>query len=70
MPKIRILRDLPAEVGGLNRAMNMKDKLPNLSDAEAMALMRDNGNLIKRPFLITSDAGRVGFKQDEWDELF
>ena len=34
--------------------------------AEAFALLNGNGNLVKRPFLLTGDTGLVGFKEDLW----
>lgn len=48
------------------RALNMKDKLPEMSDAEAIKLLASNGNLVKRPFILAKDWGTVGFKEDEW----
>ena len=44
------------------RSLNLKEKLPTLSDNEALALLASNGNLIKRPFLVTNGATAVGFK--------
>ena len=51
------------------KAKNMKDVLPTLSDAQAIDVLSENGNLVKRPFLIGKDFGTVGFKEDVWDEL-
>jgi len=45
----------------------MKDRLPDLTDEEAIALLSENGNLIKRPFVLSGDQGVIGFKVDEWD---
>ena len=47
----------------------MKDRLPKLSEPEALALLAQNGNLVKRPFLLTKTSGTTGFKQDEWERL-
>ncbi len=52
------------------KALNMKDKLPKLSVDEALALLSQNGNLVKRPFALTDKTGLVGFKPEEWDKLF
>jgi len=52
------------------RKMGLKDKLPNLSTNEALALLNSNGNLIKRPFLIGKELSLVGFKEAEWTETF
>lgn len=50
------------------RDAGLKDRLPNLSEDEAFALLQENGNLVKRPFLLGDDVARVGFKEAEWDE--
>ena len=48
------------------RALNMKEKLPGLSEEEALKLLSENGNLVKRPFVITENTGLVGFKEEDW----
>ena len=48
--------------------MNLKERLPKLSAAEAIALLAKNGNLVKRPFLLTEKTGLVGFKESDWKE--
>lgn len=53
--------------GGDYKSMNMKDRLPDLTDEEAVALLSENGNLIKRPFVFSGDQCVIGFKVDEWD---
>ena len=52
------------------KVMNMKERLPKLSVDEALGLLEKNGNLVKRPFVISKGIGTVGFKQDEWERLF
>ena len=52
------------------RAMNLKDKLPTLKDSEALKLLSNNGNLIKRPFAIRGKEGAVGFSEAAWGDLF
>ena len=53
--------------GGDYKTMNMKDRLPDLSDEEAISLLSEHGNLVKRPFVLCGDKGLVGFKEAEWD---
>ncbi|AHF93818.1 ArsC family transcriptional regulator [Opitutaceae bacterium TAV5] len=49
------------------RAQNLAARLPDLTEAEAFDLLRGNGNLVKRPFVLASDGtGLVGFKPDAW----
>lgn len=50
------------------RAMKLKDKLPTLSKAEAFKLLRGNGNLVKRPFLLSTHFNTVGYKEPLWSE--
>lgn len=53
------------------KSMGMKDRLPTMTEAEALELLSQHGNLVKRPFLLTSDGrGLVGFKEPEWEEMF
>lgn len=48
------------------REMGMKDKLPHMSREEALKLLSSNGNLVKRPFLLTETFKAVGFKEADW----
>ncbi len=51
------------------REMKLGEKLPTMSESEALTLLSKNGKLVKRPFLLGSDVGLVGFKEDEWKKL-
>ena len=55
--------------GMLYRELQLKDKLPNMSEEEMFDLLASDGMLVKRPLLITDDAVLVGFKQAEWEVL-
>ncbi|MBC8039030.1 MAG: Spx/MgsR family RNA polymerase-binding regulatory protein [Opitutaceae bacterium] len=51
------------------RAQKIGEKLPELSEAEALALLAGNGNLVKRPFALGAGAnvaGLVGFDETVW----
>lgn len=48
------------------RALGMKDKLPTMSEDDAIKLLSQNGNLVKRPFVIGNDVALTGFKQEIW----
>lgn len=56
--------------GGDYKALNLKEKLLKMSQAEALELLGRNGNLVKRPFVVSGDSGTVGFKEDVWREMF
>jgi Spx/MgsR family transcriptional regulator len=64
------LRKLFNTSGGDYKEMGMKDKLPTLSQSEAIDLLATHGNLVKRPFVVGEDFGLVGFKPEEWDARF
>lgn len=51
------------------KELNLKEKLPNMSDIEKIELLASNGMLIKRPLLINDKVILVGFKEKEWEEL-
>ena len=78
-PTVKELRAMLAHVGDLRRlfntsgqdykALNLKERLPKISAEEALALLTGNGNLVKRPFVLTAKAGVTGFKPEEWEHL-
>lgn len=54
--------------GLLYKEMQVKEKLQELSIHEAFALLNQHGMLVKRPFLLASDFGLLGFKETEWSQ--
>ena len=52
--------------GMLYREMELKNKLPNMTDDEKIDLLSSNGMLVKRPILVLDDAVLVGFKEQDW----
>ena len=48
----------------------MKDILPTLTEADALKLLSENGNLVKRPLLVSAKRAINGFKEAEWAEFF
>ncbi|MFI3168393.1 MAG: arsenate reductase family protein [Faecalibacterium sp.] len=55
--------------GLVYKALELKDKLPTMSEAEQYALLATDGMLVKRPILITDKGVCPGFKAAVWDEL-
>jgi arsenate reductase len=55
--------------GQVYREMKLGEKLPSMTEAQALKLLAANGKLIKRPFLLASKGGAVGFKEAEWKKL-
>jgi len=79
-PTVAELRAMLAHVGGdlrrlFNtsgqdyRALDLKSRLPKLSEDEALELLASNGNLVKRPFVLTPKSGVVGFREEEWAQF-
>ena len=55
--------------GLLYKSMNLKDKLPEMSDEEKLRLLATDGMLVKRPLLVCENTVLVGFKEKEWEWL-
>lgn len=51
------------------RAQNLATKLPTLDVDEALALLAANGRLVKRPFVLGTDFGLVGFDAAKWNAV-
>ena len=51
------------------KALQLKDKLPTMTEEEMFALLATDGMLVKRPMLITDDKVLVGFKEADWAAL-
>ena len=49
--------------------LNLKDKLPNMTEQEQLDLLATDGMLVKRPLLIGTDFVVVGFKEQEWSTV-
>ncbi len=49
------------------RAQSIKDKLPDMTQDEQLALLATDGMLVRRPILVGGAVTLVGFKQSEWD---
>lgn len=52
--------------GLLYKELQLKDKLPAMTEDEQLALLATNGLLVKRPILVGEDFVLVGFKEAEW----
>ena len=54
--------------GLLYKSMELKDRLPTMSEEEQLKLLATDGMLVKRPLVIGEDFVLVGFKESEWSE--
>jgi arsenate reductase len=53
--------------GLLYKELQLKDKLPHMTEGEMIDLLATNGMLVKRPILVGEGFVLVGFKESEWE---
>ena len=51
------------------KEMQLKDRIPNMSEDEQIELLASDGMLVKRPILVQNEKVLVGFKEKEWQEI-
>ena len=54
--------------GMLYKQINLKDKLPEMSEDEQLKLLATDGMLVKRPLVVGEDFVLTGFREKEWEE--
>ena len=54
--------------GMLYKQMQLKDKLPTMTEDEQIKLLATDGMLVKRPFVVGDGFVLTGFKEKEWEE--
>lgn len=54
--------------GLIYKEMQLKDKIPQMSEDEQLQLLATNGMLVKRPLVIGEGYVLTGFKEKEWEE--
>ena len=55
--------------GLLYKAMQLKEKLPSMTQEEQLRLLATDGMLVKRPIVVDDAHIFVGFKAQEWEQL-
>lgn len=55
--------------GLLYKSMNLKEKLPAMSEEEQLRLLATDGMLVKRPIVVKDGIILTGFKETEWEKL-
>lgn len=55
--------------GLVYKEMQLKDKLPRLSEDEQLCLLASDGKLIKRPLLVGENLVLTGFRPEAWEEV-
>ena len=54
--------------GLLYKSLDLKNKLPEMTEEEMLSLLSTDGMLVKRPIVVGEDFVLVGFKEDEWSK--
>ena len=62
------LKKLFNTCGLLYKSLDLKNKLPTMSETDMLSLLSSDGMLVKRPILVGDDFVLVGFKESEWKE--
>ena len=55
--------------GLLYKSLDLKNKLPTMSEDEMLNLLASDGMLVKRPLVIGDSFVIVGFKEDEYGKI-
>lgn len=55
--------------GRLYKEMNLKDRIPSMSEEEALKLLATDGMLVKRPVAVSENHVFFGFKEDNYNEF-
>ena len=54
--------------GMLYKQMDLKEKLPQMTEDEQLKLLATNGMLVKLPLVVGEDFVLTGFREKEWEE--
>jgi arsenate reductase len=52
--------------GLLYKSLNLKEKLPTMTEEENLKLLETDGMLVKRPLVVGENFVLIGFKENEW----
>ncbi len=55
--------------GLLYKSLNLKEKLPAMTEEEQLRLLATDGMLVKRPLMVDGDVVLTGFKAEQWERL-
>ena len=50
------------------KALDLKNKLPEMTEEEQITLLSTDGMLVKRPILVGGEFVLTGFRQVDWEE--
>lgn len=50
------------------RALELKDRLPSMTEEEQLRLLASDGMLVKRPLVVTDRTVLTGFRAEQWEK--
>jgi len=56
--------------GLVYKSLNLKDRLPEMTEEEQLRLLASDGMLVKRPLVVLDNTVLTGFREKEWTDLF
>ena len=54
--------------GLLYKSLNLKEKLPSMTEEEQLRLLATDGMLVKRPLAVLEEAVLTGFREADWEK--
>lgn len=63
------IRKLFNTSGRLYKSMNLKDRIPSMSEEEALRLLAKDGMLVKRPVAVSDELVYFGFKEENYSQF-
>lgn len=63
------IRKIMNTSGDLYREMNMKDKVPNMTDDQILDILTKHGMLVKRPCILYKNIGMAGYNEKAIREI-
>lgn len=55
--------------GLLYKSLQLKERLPGMTEEEQLRLLASDGMLVKRPIIVRDGLVLTGFKEEEWKNL-
>lgn len=55
--------------GLLYKSMNLKERLPLMTEEDQLRLLASDGMLVKRPIIVKDNLVLTGFREAEWERL-
>ena len=55
--------------GLLYKSLNLKDRLPVMTEEEQLHLLASDGMLVKRPLVVLEDKILTGFREGDWEKV-